>query len=122
MGEQVRAKQPRTPATLEARCHDGERVGAAAGITAVLFGLGAQSKADEAAALDRTNPSNTRATQLALSDEAERSALWANVLGGVGVVAGLSGVAMVLLASDGPLGDGFSVAPTPGGVVFGGAF
>jgi hypothetical protein len=97
-------------------------VGAAAGITAVLFGLGAQSKADDAAALDRTNPSNTRASQLALSDEAERSALWANVLGGVGVVAGLSGVAMVLLASDGPFGDGFSVAPTPGGVVFGGAF
>ncbi len=97
-------------------------VGAAAGITAVLFGLGAQSKADEAAGLDRTNPSNTRASQLALSDEAERSALWANVLGGVGVVAGLSGVALVLLASDGPLGDGFSVAPTPGGVVFGGAF
>ena len=90
-------------------------VGVASGALAVLFGLQANSKADEARGLDKADRTLTRADQQRLADDADQAALLCNVTMGVGVVAGLSGVAMILLASDGPLG--LSWAPAPGGAV-----
>lgn len=96
-------------------------VGVAAGALAVLFGLQANSKADDADKLDKSDPTLTRAGQLQLMDEADRAALLCNVAAGAGIVAGVAGLSMVLLASDGPL-KGLSFAPTPSGAVFGGTF
>lgn len=96
-------------------------VGLAAGATAVLFGLNANSKAEEARNLDKSDPSHTRAQQLELVDQADRAALLANVTAGVGIVAGVAGISMVLLASDGPLG-GLSLTPAPGGAGLAGTF
>ncbi len=69
----------------------------------VVFGVLADSKAEEAQGLDPANPRNTRAAQRALIEEAESRAFTANLLYGVGGVLSLSGAAMILLASDGPL-------------------
>lgn len=96
-------------------------VGVASGALAVLFGLQAQSKADEANGLDHTDPTVTRADERRLADDADRAALLCNVTLGVGVVAVAAGVSMVLLASDGPLSS-VSLSPAPGGAVIGGAF
>jgi hypothetical protein len=96
-------------------------VGVASGALAVLFGLQAESKAEEARGLDKSNPAFSRATELALIDDADRAAFLANLTMGVGIVAGVAGLSMVFLASDGPLG-GLSVAPAPGGAVVGGRF
>lgn len=95
-------------------------VGVASGALAVLFGLQANSKADEARGLDKADRTLTRADQQRLADDADQAALLCNVTMGVGVVAGLSGAAMILLASDGPLGISWS--PAPGGAVVGGRF
>lgn len=96
-------------------------VGLAVGATALLFGLNANSKADEARKLDKADPANERSDQLALVDEADRAALIANVSLGLGSVLTVAGVSLVLLAADGPLGP-LSVAPAPGGLTVGGAF
>lgn len=96
-------------------------VGVASGALAVLFGLQANSKADEADTLDKSDPTLSRADQLHLMDESDRAALLCNVTMGLGIVAGVAGASMILLASDGPLG-GISFAPTPSGATFGGRF
>jgi hypothetical protein len=96
-------------------------VGVASGVLAVLFGLQAESKAEEARGLDKSDPALTRATELALVEDADRSAFLANLTRGLGVVAGVAGLSMVFLASDGPLG-GLSFSPTPGGAAVGGRF
>ncbi len=82
----------------------------------VALGLQADSLAAEARDLDRAT--HDRAEQQDLVDQADGAAFWANVSYGAGGVLLLSGAAMILLASDGPLG----IAPTPGGAVVEGRF
>lgn len=84
--------------------------------TGAVLGLQADGLAAEARDLDRA--SNDRADQQDLVDQADGAAFWANVSYGAGGVLLLSGAAMILLASDGPL----SVAPAPGGAVVEGRF
>jgi hypothetical protein len=98
-------------------------VGVAALGAGVFLGLDAQSKADEAADLDRRDPGNSRADLEALADDADASALWANVAYGVGGVALLGGAAMIVFASDGPLSRApVRVTPLPAGAALGGTF
>ncbi len=96
-------------------------VGLAAGVTASLFGLSANKKASDARGLDKADPASARTDQLALVRDADRAALICNVGLGVGGVLLLSGVSMVLLASDGPIGA-LSLAPAPTGFSVGGTF
>jgi hypothetical protein len=98
-------------------------LGIAAAGAGIAFGLSATGSADDAAALDRQDPNNTRADQEALVDDAERSAFLANLSYGVGAVLVASGVAMILLARDGPLAPRETfVQPTATGGVLGGRF
>lgn len=96
-------------------------VGVTSGVLAVLFGLQADGKAEEARGLDKSNPAFSRATERALVDDADRAAFLANLTMGIGIVAGVTGLSMVFLASDGPLGS-LSFAPAPGGAAVGGRF
>lgn len=84
----------------------------------VGLGLLADGYAAEARDLDRA--SNDRADQQALVDQADGAAFWSNISYGAGGVMLLGGAAMILLATDGPLG--VSVAPTPGGAMVEGRF
>lgn len=84
----------------------------------VGLGLLADGYAADARDLDRA--SNDRADQQALVDQADGAAFWSNVSYGAGGVMLLGGAAMILLATDGPLG--VSVAPTPGGAMVEGRF
>jgi len=97
-------------------------LGLAAGGGAAYFGIQAQRAADDASALDPEDPKNKRGDQRALVAEAERNAFQANVLGGLGGVAVLSGVALLLLATDGPLAGEVAVVPAPHGLGVGGVF
>ena len=83
---------------------------------------GANAAADDARALDPADPKNTRAAQRALMADAERDALKTNVLGGLSGIAVMSGVALLLLATDGPLGGDIAVLPTTDGLGVGGVF
>jgi hypothetical protein len=96
-------------------------VGLAAVGAGVVLGLMADGAASDARDLDRADPGNARADLEALIADADQAAFWANVSYGVGAVAAVTGVALVLLASDGPLG-GLSIAPSPNGAVIGGHF
>lgn len=83
----------------------------------VALGLMADSAADDAFA------ATSRADQQTRIDTADAMAFGANVSYGAGGLLLLGGVAMIVLAADGPLGDApVSVAPTPGGMVLGGRF
>jgi hypothetical protein len=95
-------------------------VGLAAVGTGVVFGLAADTHAEDARAVDRQDPNNTRAGLQQLIDDADQAAFTANLLYGVGAVAIVSGVAMALLAGDGPFG--LTVAPTANGAAIGGRF
>lgn len=87
----------------------------------VALGLLADGYAADARDLDRA--SKTRADQQGLVDQADAAAFGANVAFGAGGLLLVGGVAMLLLASDGPLGDGpVTVAPTAGGAVIEGRF
>lgn len=97
-------------------------LGLAAGGGAAYFGLQANAAAEDAGGLDPADPKNTRGAQRTLMADAERSALKANVLGGLGGVAVVSGVALLLLATDGPLGGDVAVTPTTEGLSVGGVF
>lgn len=98
-------------------------LGIAAAGAGIAFGLSATGSADDAAALDRQDPTNSRADQEALVDDAERSAFLANLSYGVGAVLVASGVAMILLARDGPLAPRETfVQPTATGGALGGRF
>ena len=97
-------------------------LGLAAGGGAAYFGLQANAAAEDARALDPADPKNTRAAQRALMADAERDALKANVLGGLSGIAVMSGVALLLLATDGPLGGDIAVLPTTDGLGVGGVF
>ena len=99
---------------------DGVASGGAAG-PGVSLGLMADGLAADALAVQP--PEGTRAEQMKLVDDADAAAFWANVAYGAGGVLVVSGVAMALLASDGPLGDApVSVVPTAGGAVVVGSF
>lgn len=91
-------------------------VGAAGVGAGVALGLLADGYAADARDLDRAT--NDRADQQALVDQADSAAFWSNVAYGAGGVLFLGGAAMILLATDGPLG----VAPAPGGAVVEGRF
>lgn len=96
-------------------------VGLAAVGAGVALGLMADGLAADALAVQP--PEGTRAEQMKLVDDADAAAFWANVAYGAGGVLVVSGVAMALLASDGPLGDApVSVVPTAGGAVVVGSF
>lgn len=95
-------------------------VGVAALGAGVALGLMADGAAADARDLDRADPANSRADLEQLVKDADRNAFWANVSYGVGAVAAVTGVTMILLASDGPLG--VTVAPTPTGAAIGGVF
>ncbi len=98
-------------------------VGVAAVGAGVAFGIIAQGAADDAAALDRRDAGNSRADLQALVDDVDGAAFAANLLYGVGAVAALAGVTMVVLASDGPLApQRIEVRPTAGGAALGGTF
>lgn len=78
-------------------------LGVISGAAAAAFGISANEKAEEARALDRLDFANSRADQLNLVDDTQRAAFFSNVSMGVGLTAGLVGVTMLALASDGPL-------------------
>lgn len=82
----------------------------------VALGLMADGAADDAFA------ATSRSAQQDAVDQADAFAFGANVSYGAGGLMVLGGAAMILLASDGPLGDGVTVAPAPGGAVIGGRF
>jgi len=89
----------------------------------VYFGLDASDLADQAKALDRSDPAHTRAELDGLASDAEHQAFTANLLYGAGGVLLASGAALFLLSSDGPLsGAPVAVTPAPGGLVVGGRF
>lgn len=88
-----------------------------AGVGAGVFlGLTADGHAADARDLDRA--SHDRRDLQDLVDQADSAAFWANVSYGAGGVLLLGGAAMILLATDGPLG----IAPTPGGAMIEGRF
>ncbi len=90
----------------------------------IVLGLDASTKADDAAALDRRDPRNSRADVQSLSDDADRAALWANVSYGVAGVALIGGAALAIFAHDGLLArrPPVMITPMPAGAAVGGVF
>ncbi len=100
-------------------------VGVAALATGVVLGLSASGSAEDARNYDRQAPGNDRVGLAAFIDDTEQAAFHANIAYGVGLVTALAGVAMVLLASDGPLSRKpvpVKVVPIHGGAALGGSF